>query len=353
MKTGLSRVLALLMMILMMTVSAALAQTEEAFILSCDDKTSKEAELYQRSVDSKKRVSYTAEGTLPAGVYLQATGRQDAEKGYMEYTYFHDGEYGTSWIRKDSVADAWMKIFFLDGSCVKLHERIASDPQAVSQYCQTYFPGREYTFDAAAGNYDATLSAEEVAKHLGEGSVAMGVKLVQPGVSTSLVTLQGIEVEVASSGLSIGENQDARHMIGVVLAPNTGEASVRETASGNGKVLVKAKTGRVVAVQEYTGSTYTKIWYEGKERYIRTDCLVFPKLDQTPLGVGMLRKDGKTDGEKKINIHTKDSDATAKVASWPTGTEVTVLSEDGDWYIVEKDGWYGYVLDEYLTLISE
>lgn len=247
-------------------------------------------------------------------------------------------------------------IYFQDGGMVLLPAEIANDPQALADYCAQYFPGRLYTSDgdSAALDYDATLSAEWTQAQYGENGRALLVRLVKLGLTeTTVVTSQGNEVTVPSHYLKFADGVDAQHLLGIVYAPRTGEATIRETEGGSAKVIEKGKTGRVVAILEYNGGNFTKILYDGIEGYIRTDCLIFHDGKKAPLGTGILHINGSKDGSKTVTIRADKSTAKAKIGAWETGTSVFVHAEDNGWYTVEKDGWVGYVQGQYLTLIQE
>lgn len=247
-------------------------------------------------------------------------------------------------------------VYFQDGSMVLLPTEIANDPQALADYCDTYFPGRLYTQDADSDalDFDATLSEEWTTAQYGEGSRALLVRLVKLGLNeTTVVTSQGDEVTVPSHYLKFADGVDAEHLLGVVYAPRTGEASLREEGGGSAKVIETAKSGRIVAVLEYTGGNFTKVLYDGVEGYLRTDCLLFHNGNTPAIGSGVLSVKGNTDGEDDVTIRAEASTSKAKIGAWPTGTAVTVHAKDSGWYIVEYDGWYGWVQEQYLTLTDE
>lgn len=241
-------------------------------------------------------------------------------------------------------------VYFHDGSMVMLPAEIANDPARLQEYCDTYFPGRGYSFDMSAGDFDAVLSDVWTKAQYGENSMAAGVRLVQLGVHESVVKLQGEEITVPTRFLTFGENKDDARRIGVVHAPRTGEASMREAEGSKAAVTEKAKTGRIAAVLQYDGGTYTKILYDGEEGYIRTDCLIFHSGEEAPIGTGTLHVKGATDGAKTVTIRSTASTSQAKVTTLPTGTVVKVYGRDDGWYTVEYDGWFGYVQEQYLNM---
>lgn len=249
-----------------------------------------------------------------------------------------------------ALAEEQAIVYFHDGSMVMIPAEIANDPGKLSEYCNTYFPGRGYSFDMAAGDFDAILSDVWTKAQYGDSSMAAGVRLVQLGVYESIVTLQGEELTVPTQYLQFGENKDAAHRIGVVYAPRSGEASLREAEGGSAKLIQQAKTGRVVAVLEYNGGTFTKILYDGVEGYIRTDCLIFHSGEKAPMGEGTIHVKGATDGAKNVTVRATASTSQAKVTTLKTGTVVKVYEHSGDWYTIEYGGWFGYVQDQYLTM---
>ena len=182
----------------------------------------------------------------------------------------------------------------------------------------------------------------------------MLARLVSLGLTEStVITAQGDKVTVPSYCLKFADGVDAEHLLGIVFAPRTGEATIRETEGGSAKVIEKGKSGRVVAILEYDGGNFTKILYDGIEGYIRTDCLLFHDGQQAPLGSGILHINGNKDGSKTVTVRADRSTSKAKIDAWSTGTSVIVHEEKNGWYTVEKDGWVGYVQSQYLTLIQD
>lgn len=241
-------------------------------------------------------------------------------------------------------APAQVIVYFQDGARVLLPAEIANDPQQLAAYCDMYFPGRAYTVDPNAKlTYDAVLSAEGASALFGEGSFAVGAGMVTLGLNTSVVTIDGVNHAVPTSALTFDPSVDARHRIAVVYAPRSGEASLRETASGSAEKIETCKTGRIVAVLEYEGGTYTRIRYDGTEGYIRTDCLLFHDGAEAVMGTGTLHIKGATDGKGNVTAYAEGSSSRAKVAAWPSGTAVQVFDLEDGWYCVENDGWVGYV----------
>lgn len=247
-------------------------------------------------------------------------------------------------------------VYFNDGAKVLLPAEIANDDAKLAEYCDKYFPGRMYSKDAetAAHTYDASVSEKWMKETYGEDSHAISVRLVKLGVNTSLVaTTKGEELIVPTAELTIRGFGDKAHQVAVISAPRTGSASLRDKASGNGKVTTKCAAGKVVAVLEFVNGTYSRILYEGEEGYIRTDCLIFQDTAKAPEGFGIVHVKDAVDGKAKVTVRNTASKSTAKVADVPTGTEVSVYGTEGDWYIVEEDGWMGYIPKQNVKMIEK
>lgn len=238
-------------------------------------------------------------------------------------------------------------VYFQDGAMVLLPSDIANDDQKVADYCHRYFPGRMYAKDPSAFMYAAVLSEKWVAEQYGEGS-AMSVTLKKLGVFTSIVTTaKGEELTVPTAELTIRGFEDKVHHVAVISAPRTGSASMREKASGSGKAVANCAAGRIVPVLECTNASYAKIIYDGVEGYIRMDCLVFQDTSKAPVGTGAV------DGKSGVIVRNTASKSTSQVAEVPAGTVLSVYGEEGSWYLVEGDGWYGYISRQNLKLSEE
>lgn len=358
MKTAVKKILTLLVLLALLLTSAAFAQTEDDFILGCSTKTVAEAELFSAGTDeSGKKTVYTAVGLLPQGVYVQCTGREDDDAGYAECRYFADGAEQLAWVKKDVLGPAWKLVYFEGGGYVKLHDTIADDPQALSDYCSRYFPGRAYDFEVAISlppvPPDAMLAADWASVVLGEvREEPVGVQLHTLGLINSEVEAEGQSLTVPTAMLTFAQADEGEQQVAAVFAPRTGEASLREEASGSSTTVETCKSGRIVIVLEYSEGTYTRILYEGKEGYIRTDCLIFPEVTEEDAYSGMLIVNKKTDGKDLVTIRANNAGSAARIGTWPTGTVVTVYGEKNGWYEVEVDGWFGYVQKKYLKRVE-
>lgn len=338
-----------LICLLILLPQCAAALTAEDFVLTCGHKTSGDTAAFTLFTEDDAAEVYLVFDTLASGTYVRCTGATDDSVGYAEcYVYMKDG-LEKVWVSADALIPAWKKLYFADNVCVRLHEQIADDPDALASFCQTCFPGKEYSFNKAEPplECDVGISEEWLTGQYGENHSVIAGKLLTLGLhSSSVLTSEG-EITVPTAQLTLEENAQS-FKVGVVYAPRTGEASLRESASGSSKRIQACKTGRIIFVLE-SGDTFSKIRYDGAEGYIRSDCLLFPDASAETAESGVLHVNGKTE-DVTIPAYCSTSKSVAKVNAWSGGTTVTVYGRTDNWYAVEYDGWFGYVEQKQIRL---
>lgn len=131
----------------------------------------------------------------------------------------------------------------------------------------------------------------------------------------------------------------------LISAPRTGRATLRETASADGKALQQFMDGTVVIVLGTSGA-YTQVSVNDRNGYVLTGALEMLDMGQRPLGEGMLAGGG------KVSVRSAASTKALKIAAWPTGTEAVVwsVSDNGQWYEIEHENARVWVHADYLTV---
>lgn len=135
----------------------------------------------------------------------------------------------------------------------------------------------------------------------------------------------------------------------IISAPRSGKASVRETASDNGKVLDRLMDGTVVTVLGESGK-YTQVSVEEVTGYVLTTSLEMLDMSQRALGEGVMENRAKGGG--RISVRSEPSISALKIAAWPTGTEVVIwsVSDNGQWYEIEHENARVWIHVDYLTV---
>lgn len=167
-------------------------------------------------------------------------------------------------------------------------------------------------------------------KSLGQWSHAGECTLVEYSSSPVVAPVEQAtsETEVTGPGKAI------------VDVPNDTTVNIRSAASTSSKVLVKANEGTVLDVLSVSGS-WAKVKYSFNKvgtgyvmsKYISEDSTVDVPNDTT------------------VNVRSKASINSSKLAAIPEGSKVNVLSKSGGWskveYTIPKTGT-GYVMNKYL-----
>ena len=171
----------------------------------------------------------------------------------------------------------------------------------------------------------------------------------QIGSVYSVIRMNGQTQKVLTSRLTFADGVPARQKLAVIYAPKIGQAKMRNKGNVKATMIYTCKAGRLAAVLK-VGKGYTQINYQGAVGYVKTSSLKFcAALSAKKVSTGKLSYNGRMTGRTDINVRNDPSGKAIAVASWPTGTEVTVLSLKDGWYEIEARGIRGYVMEEYLT----
>lgn len=180
----------------------------------------------------------------------------------------------------------------------------------------------------------------EVSKATGEALAAQ--------VTESQPTAEGTESEVQEGGeeqTPTGEEQtpvDTGAEQGPVYATATTTVNIRSSDSEQADKLGKVPGGNQVQVVEQRANGWSKIIYEGKEGYIKSEYLHV--------------EGGNTGGEAiktvkattNVNLRKEASQTAEKIGVVVGGDSLEVLSEANGWCQVRYKGTVGYVKSEFV-----
>lgn len=324
---------------LMLPVIAS-AVTQKEWNQQCRMKTSGTVTIYStQQSDSSSGVMATGtdidmweSGSLPAGTYIKINS-YDGQLNMWEISYLKNGNVASAFIREYRIALAVANVSIDDGTTIDVPEALLEDKAALYRYLAKEMPG--YTFSEIEGSSVIHKEKSNGADGYGDG-LSEWERLQRAA-------------ERAAELLNVDENGLPRALI---YAPRTGSASLRDKASGKGKVIEKYKDGTIVSIVE-EGSKFTQVLVDGKAGYIINSALEKLDPEQHPIGEGVLHYKGKTTGRNNINLRCDGTGKGRKIDTWPTGTEVIVWSvtEDEKWYEVQANGMRLYVEAQYLDII--
>lgn len=295
---------------LCMLLPTAWAETQEEFEAACDARTTAPCTVHNGSKDG------AVNAMLPAGTLVRV---METDGSWSKLQFFYRGLKMSGWA--EAALETVQPAATTAPTTPPVPEAPAEEPQAPEAPAEA-----------------APASAPDA--------------IVTLGTVQSLVRYGAEERMAATAELNLGGDMPADKQIAVVYAPKTGKATLRETASKNGKEIRQCAAGAVVAVLSQDGD-FCRISIQGEEGYILVSCLEYHSSTAETLGTAVLSLKGATDGKSKINVRNAADRDSAKVAEWKTGMEVTVFSHKGSWYEIEAEGIHGWVQEAYVTMNAE
>lgn len=363
-------------LILVLLCTTALAMTQEEWNKQCKWKTNRSTPVYrivsQRETgpDEDPDAGYVFDevGTLPAGTYLGSRMHGISDKSEMGAMV--GGSIVNYYVPSSAISSATRSIKMPDGRKITIPELAYGDDNAVRAFLADQYSAGEiddilkamHSGGSSGKSGNSTGKSSGNTKKTGntgasqpESTVWEVVLIKDQGTEkVSLVTLgtANSEIEtgneksiVPTAQLRFENRTDTDPIVASVLTKKTGFVTVRNEANENAASLGRIPDGMIVGVIEQ-GETFTKVSYKGITGYVVTRGLAFHDPTQTPIGVGQLYQKGK----KETSIFLQPKQDAKWLAKWPQGESVTVVAEEGRYYAVEKDGFYGWLKKDYVQL---
>ena len=376
MKRFVTVVLALILVLLCLT---AWAMTQEEWNKLCQWKTNRSTPVYrivsrrETGPDEDPDAGYVFEevGTLPAGTYLGSRLHSVGDKSEMGAMV--GGSIVDYYVPSSAISKVTRSIKMPDGTKVTIPELAYGDDNAVRAFLADKYSAEEIdgivkamhsggssgqsgnSSGKSSGNTKKTDKTDarqaepavwEVAWITDRGNEK--VRLVTLGTVNSEIETGNEKSIVPTAQLRFGNQTEPDPIVASVLTKKTGFVTVRSEADENAMSLGRIPDGMIVGVIEQ-GETFTKVSYKGLTGYVVTRGLAFHDPTQTPIGVGQLYQKGK----KETSIFLQPEQDAKWLAKWPQGETVNVVAEEGRYYAVEKDGFYGWLKKEYVQLEQE
>lgn len=119
--------------------------------------------------------------------------------------------------------------------------------------------------------------------------------------------------------------------------------NVRKSDSEKAEKMGKVSRGARVQVQEVRINGWTKILYEGKDGYIKSQYL---QLDESAEGLEVI---GTVTATVNVNVRAAADQNSARLGGLPGGSSLELLAEENGWCKVKFNTQIGYVKSEYVT----
>lgn len=175
-------------------------------------------------------------------------------------------------------------------------------------------------------------------------NIAVGEKLANQVAGETQVAEAGTE-EGSTDGQDTqtenGEQQEAEDQ-GPQYVTTTTTVNVRSSDSEQADKLGKVSGGTKLQVLEQRPNGWTKVDYEGKEGYIKTE---FLQLAESAAGAETI---GTVTATTNINVRASASETADRLGVLSGGDSAELLGTEGDWSKIKYNGQIGYVKSEYV-----
>lgn len=175
-------------------------------------------------------------------------------------------------------------------------------------------------------------------------SIAVGEKLANQVAAETQVAEAGTE-EGSTDGQDTqtenGEQQEAEDQ-GPQYVTTTTTVNVRSSDSEQADKLGKVSGGTKLQVLEQRPNGWTKVDYEGKEGYIKTEFLQLAESAAETETIGTVT------ATTNINVRALASETADRLGVLSGGDSAELVGTEGDWSKIKYNGQIGYVKSEYV-----
>ena len=175
-------------------------------------------------------------------------------------------------------------------------------------------------------------------------SIAVGEKLANQVAAETQVAEAGTE-EGSTDGQDTqtenGEQQEAEDQ-GPQYITTTTTVNVRSSDSEQADKLGKVSGGTKLQVLEQRPNGWTKVDYEGKEGYIKTEFLQLAESAAETETIGTVT------ATTNINVRASASETADRLGVLSGGDSAELVGTEGDWSKIKYNGQIGYVKSEYV-----
>lgn len=157
------------------------------------------------------------------------------------------------------------------------------------------------------------------------------------------------------SGTPAGTEETPTSIIGFATVTASDFVNLREEGSMSARVVSTAPSGAVLTVFSQSGS-WAKVQYNATVAYANTGFIsnVTSTYPSETVSSGSATATVSTsDGTGSVNLRASASTGAQVLAQIPSGTQVTVSSDDGSWCVVSYQGMTGYVMSVYISYTGD
>ena len=145
--------------------------------------------------------------------------------------------------------------------------------------------------------------------------------------------------ETSDESEEIPQNQVVNQIV-----RTTDTVNVRSSDSEEADKVGKAQAGTELRRIEDRVNGWSKVIFEDKEAYIKSDYLEVVTVQETTTEVV-----GTVTATTNVNVRSQASQESDRIGSAQTGTSYSLLEDQGEWYKIDYNGTTGYVKAEFFV----
>ena len=175
-------------------------------------------------------------------------------------------------------------------------------------------------------------------------SIAVGEKLANQvaGDQNTDTSAEGGDQAADGQDTSAEGTEQPAEEQGPQYVTTTTTVNVRSSDSEQADKLGKVAGGTKLQVLEQRANGWTKVDYEGKEGYIKTE---FLQLAESAAGAETI---GTVTATTNINVRASASETADRLGVLSCGDSAELVGTEGDWSKIKYNGQVGYVKSEYV-----
>lgn len=175
-------------------------------------------------------------------------------------------------------------------------------------------------------------------------SIAVGEKLANQvaGDQNTDTSAEGGDQAADGQNTSAEGTEQPAEEQGPQYVTTTTTVNVRSSDSEQADKLGKVAGGTKLQVLEQRANGWTKVDYEGKEGYIKTE---FLQLAESSAGAETI---GTVTATTNINVRASASETADRLGVLSGGDSAELVGTEGDWSKIRYNGQIGYVKSEYV-----
>lgn len=196
---------------------------------------------------------------------------------------------------------------------------------------------------------------EQVDVAVGEGLAQLASQ--QESTEQNEAGQEGSGQEGAQQQENTGETSTEEQPTGELYATATTTVNVRSSDSEQADKLGKVAEGTRIQVLEQRVNGWSKVLFETKEGYIKSEFLQVEESTQGAENSGSTENAGTTENVESVgtvtattnvNIRASASENADKIGTLVGGATAQLIAKEGDWCKIKYDGEVGYVKAEYV-----